>query len=147
MKAKLHSVEKRALSNIDAAPGGAVHVCKPEIEPVPQMARMPWYPRDFASSTRGWPLVARGAYRELLDAQWDLGSLPVDPAGIRAIAGATSKEWQIAWPFIEPKLLVNADDRRRNARLEVHRRKAVEQFKKQSAGGRAGNAIKWDATK
>lgn len=60
----------------------------------PAFARMPWFPRDFASSTRGWPLVARAIYRELLDAQWDaggssVGTLPADEQLLRAIAGAS----------------------------------------------------------
>jgi uncharacterized protein YdaU (DUF1376 family) len=90
------------------------------------MARMPWYPRDFASSTRGWPLIARGLYRELLDVQWDMGSLPAEPGDLRAIIGASPREWSIAWPFVEPKLPLGADGRRQNPRLEQHRAKAAE---------------------
>jgi len=117
--------------------GGAEH------ERAPQMAKMPWYPRDFASATRGWPLVARGAYRELLDAQWDMGDLPDDHRELRSIAIATPAEWRISWPFIAPKFPTGADGRRRNPRLEIHRRKAIELFKSQSAGGRAGNLSRW----
>lgn len=61
---------------------------------LPPFHRMPWYPRDFASATRTWPLVARGAFRELLDAQWDMGGsqaglLPADPEELRELARAT----------------------------------------------------------
>jgi hypothetical protein len=110
---------------------------------VPQMAKMPWYPRDFASATRGWPLIAKGAYRELLDAQWDMGSLPADPPQLCAIATATPKEWRIAWPLIEPKLPVGSDNRRRNARLEDHRRRAIKMLEQQRAGGVLGNEKRW----
>jgi len=114
-----------------------------DAERSPQMAKMPWYPRDFASATRGWPLAARGAYRELLDAQWDLGSLPGDPNELRAIAVATPAEWRAAWPFLERKLHLGDDGRRRNPRLEIHRRKAINQFNSQSEGGRTGNRNRW----
>ena len=114
-----------------------------EANRAPQMAKMPWYPRDFASATRGWPLGARGAYRELLDAQWDMSSLPGELGELRAIAAATPAEWRIAWPFLAPKFPTGEDGRRRNPRLELHRRKALEQFNKQSAAGRAGNRGRW----
>jgi uncharacterized protein YdaU (DUF1376 family) len=114
-----------------------------ESEHVPQMAKMPWYPRDFASATRAWPLAARAIYRELLDAQWDMGSLPDDATDLRALALATPAEWRIGWRYVEPKFPIGADGRLRNPRLEMHRRKAIEQFKSQSAGGRAGNLTRW----
>jgi len=114
-----------------------------EPERSPQMAKMPWYPRDFASSTRGWPLEACGAYRELLDAQWDMGSLSADSEELRPLSRATPAQWRVAWKYIEPKFPIGADDRRRNPRLEVHRRKAIAQFNSQSAGGRAGNRHRW----
>jgi uncharacterized protein YdaU (DUF1376 family) len=106
----------------------------------PQMAKMPWYPRDFASATRGWPLVARGAYRELLDAQWDMGTLPADPRELRLIVAATPKEWAMCWPLLESKMPVFPDGRRRNPRLEAHRVKAAELIKKQRNGAAATNA-------
>jgi uncharacterized protein YdaU (DUF1376 family) len=105
----------------------------------PQMAKMPWYPRDFASATRGWPLVARGAYRELLDAQWDMGSLPEDPVQLRTIVAATPKEWSTCWPLLEPKMPLFPDGRRRNPRLEAHRVKAAELIKKQRSGAATTN--------
>ena len=46
---------------------------------------MPWFPRDFRSSTIGWPLIAKAIYRELLDAQWDMERLPIDPDKLRRI--------------------------------------------------------------
>jgi uncharacterized protein YdaU (DUF1376 family) len=106
----------------------------------PQMAKMPWYPRDFASATRGWPLVARGAYRELLDAQWDMGALPEDPRELRLIIAATPKEWSACWPFLESKMPVFSDGRRRNPRLEAHRVKAIQIMERQRAGAASTNA-------
>ncbi len=100
---------------------------------------MPWYPRDFASSTRGWPLIARGVYRELLDAQWDLGSLPADPKRLQAICGATDEEWVIAWPEIESKFPL-AEASRRNLKLEEHRAKAHDLYESRAKGARSANA-------
>ncbi len=114
-----------------------------EAERAPQMAKMPWYPRDFSSSTRAWPLAARGIYRELLDAQWDMGSLPNDETVLRILAIATPAEWRSGWPYVERKFPIGTDGRLRNPRLEIHRRKAIDQFNSQSAGGRAGNLSRW----
>jgi len=93
------------------------------------------------SSTRGWPLVARGAYRELLDAQWDMGTLPIDQEELRALAGATEAEWAIAWPRIESKFPLNCQGRK-NARLESHRDKAVQLYEKRALGARTANALR-----
>ena len=71
----------------------------------PQFPRLPWFPRDFASATRGWPLIARGIYRELLDAQWDMGALPNDEMILRRIVGATEAEWKLAWPILSTKTM------------------------------------------
>jgi hypothetical protein len=116
---------------------------RPEPNHTPQMAKLPWYPRDFASSTRGWPLLPCGALRELLDAQWDMGSLPADLHELRPLSRATPAQWKVVWKYIEPKFPIGADGRRRNPRLETHRSKQIDQFNSQSAGGRAGNRSRW----
>jgi uncharacterized protein YdaU (DUF1376 family) len=113
----------------------------------PPFARMPFYPRDFRSSTLGWPLIARGAYRELLDAQWDsggasIGTLPDDEEALRSIVGATPAEWKVAWRFIEAKF-PRVDGGRRNERLESHRKVAVDEFEKRRKGALKTNAKRW----
>ncbi len=87
-------------------PGKIDSSSSPELNREPQMAKMPWYPRDFASSTRGWPLVPCGALRELLDVQWDMGSLPADSHELRPLSRATPAQWRFAWKYIEPKFLL-----------------------------------------
>jgi uncharacterized protein YdaU (DUF1376 family) len=109
----------------------------------PPFPRMPWYPRDFASSTRGWPLVARGVYRELLDCQWDaggsgVGTLPDDEEHLQRLAGATAGEWRVAWPYIKLKL-PKVKGGRRNGRLEHHRAVAVREFEARRRGAAATN--------
>lgn len=113
----------------------------------PQFPRMPWYPRDFTSATRGWPLVARAIYRELLDAQWDAGGLepgmlPDDETVLRGIAGATAAEWHVAWRLVEPKF-PRVDGGRRNERLEHHREVAVREYLSRSKGAASTNAKRW----
>ncbi len=107
------------------------------------MARLPWYPRDFASSTQGWPLISRAVYRELLDASWDLGGLPADPEILRRIVGATPSEWDAAWPLVAAKFEADADGKLRNARLEIHRANAIDLWKRRSAGARKTNEKRW----
>ena len=113
----------------------------------PPFARMPYYPRDFRSSTLGWPLVARGVYRELLDAQWDsggagVGTLPDDEEALRTIVGASPAEWKTAWRYIAPKF-PQVDGGRRNHRLEMHRQTAIEEFVKRRKGALTTNAKRW----
>ena len=109
----------------------------------PQMARLPWYPRDFSSSTRDWPLLARAVYRELLDASWDIGGLPSDPEILCRIVGATSTEWDAAWPLVAGKFEVGSDGKLRNARLEIHRANAIDLWQRRSAGARKTNEKRW----
>ena len=109
----------------------------------PQMARLPWYPRDFASSTQGWPLISRAVYRELLDASWDIGPLPADAEILRRIVGALPTEWDAAWPLVSAKFETGSDGKLRNARLEEHRAKAFTLWQRHSAGARTTNAKRW----
>jgi uncharacterized protein YdaU (DUF1376 family) len=99
-----------------------------------------WFPRDFASSTRGWPLVARGVYRELLDAAWDIGGpLPDDQERLRALAGASPAEWRIAWRYVETKFPVG-EGGRVNPRLEEHRVAALREYNARRKGAETVNA-------
>src|SRR5438128_6020042 len=82
-----------------------------------------WFPGDWLAETQGWPLLARGVYRELLDAQWNMGVLPAEPSRLRKLVGATPREWRVAWPFVSSKfptvpggrLHPGLEDRRRQA--------------------------------
>jgi len=102
----------------------------------PNLFMMPWFPRDFLAATRGWPLIARAIYRELLDAQWDQGGLPTDPAELRALVGATPAEWRAGWPRVKSKFVEGPDGLLRNLRLEEHRRKAIQIAHKRAEVGR-----------
>jgi uncharacterized protein YdaU (DUF1376 family) len=104
---------------------------------------MPWFPRDFMSSTRGWPLIAKAVYRELLDAQWDMGSLPGSQTDLKGISGASDSEWEIAWPKIETKFPIQEDGSRKNFRLEEHRIKSQQLSKVRSEAAKKGNEARW----
>lgn len=113
----------------------------------PQFARMPWYPRDFKSSTLAWPLAARAIYRELLDAQWDVGGagagvLPDDEAVLRRMVDATPTEWRAAWPLVAPKF-PRVPGGRQNPRLEEHRAAAVREFEGRQRGAASTNRKRW----
>jgi uncharacterized protein YdaU (DUF1376 family) len=114
----------------------------------PPFARMPWYPRDFASSTRTWPFSARGVYRELLDAQWDLGGsqpgiLPDDPDQLRELARVPEPDWKVAWRFVAGKFPKIEGGGRQNARLEEHRQMALREFEARRKGAQKTNAKRW----
>lgn len=109
----------------------------------PQFAKLPWFPRDFASATRVWPLIARAVYRELLDLQWDVGgiepgSLPDDEQQLRELVRASPAEWKLAWPYVEPKF-PKVEGGRRNARLEEHRAAAVREYQSRQRGAYTTN--------
>jgi uncharacterized protein YdaU (DUF1376 family) len=101
------------------------------------LAMMPWFPRDFLAATRGWSVTATGVYRALLDAQWDLGTLPNDPQTLKELIGATTKEWNAGWTKCESKFPV-VEGGRRNERLELHRAKALRLSEKRRAIGQKG---------
>jgi uncharacterized protein YdaU (DUF1376 family) len=108
------------------------------------LAMMPWFPGDFMRSTRGWSLTARGVYRELLDAQWDMGDLPTDPEELRQMIGATPDEWEIGWKRCEPKFPVRRTCRR-NWRLEEHRSRSEHISNTRSEAGRKGGQASVEA--
>lgn len=112
---------------------------------------MAWYPRDFVCSTRTWPLEARGVYRELLDAQWDMGgsgvgTLPDDEEQLRELARATPEQWRVAWRLVEPKF-PRVEGGRRNPRLEQHREAALAVYLGRRKGAEKTNSKRWPSPK
>lgn len=108
---------------------------------------LPWYkwcPRDFTAETRGWPLIAKGVYRELLDAAWDMtDGLPPEPADLRRLAGASSKEWTQAWRYCEPRFPVGDDGLRHSPYIDAMRRQATEVSRQRSFVGQLGALKRW----
>jgi hypothetical protein len=101
-----------------------------------------WYPGDHLRVLRGWPLIARAVYRELLDAQWDLGVLSAAPERLRAIVGASEAEWRIAWSWCR-RHFPRAGTGRRNPALEALRATQVALVEHRRRAGQAGNDKRW----
>ena len=110
-----------------------------------RLSWVPWYPSDFIGSTLGWPLIARGVYRELLDANWLQGGLPDDLHQLAAIARCTESEFAQAWPYLEDKFPLNGDGKRKNPRMEEHRLAAVALVTKKKAAGKKGAEARWSS--
>jgi uncharacterized protein YdaU (DUF1376 family) len=104
---------------------------------------LPWFPARFLSSTRGWSVTAKGLYRELIDAQWEIGGLPANAAELQRLIGATNVEWK-HWPtLVEPKFPIDADGLRRNQATERHRAKSLGIRERNRAGAEKTNKTRW----
>lgn len=106
------------------------------------LAMMPWFPRDFIAATRHLALAERGAYRELLDYQWEMGALPNDPVRLARLLAITPEEFTPIWAAIRDKFEI-VEGRLINNRLEEHRKKAVDQLTKKIKGAEATNAKRY----
>jgi uncharacterized protein YdaU (DUF1376 family) len=106
--------------------------------PSDKLPMLPWFPRDFMSSTRGWKLAERGLYRELLDAQWELGALPANLNDLADITGARRREFASAWVRVKAKFVSNGNGGLINLKLEEHRQDALRRIRDFSNAGRLG---------
>jgi hypothetical protein len=100
---------------------------------------MPWYPRDFASSTIGWPFIAKAIYRQLLDVQWEMGHIPSDINQIKMIVGLHGNSFKNHWRLVGPKF-PESNGVRRNQRLEKHRLRAQTAYAQRVLGAHIANA-------
>lgn len=107
-----------------------------------KLSMLPWFPESFIAATRGWSLIERAVYRELLDAQWIQGSLPDDHKELMRLAGATKSEWAKAWPTVSKKFVLESGEYK-NTRLEEHRVRASQLHAKRSAGADKTNAQRY----
>lgn len=106
------------------------------------LAMLPWFPKDFIAATRHLSLAERGAYRDLLDYQWELGALPVDKLKLARLLGVTPKEFDAVWPAIAMKFAPSGGGLQ-NQRLEQHRKTALDLRAKRSQGARLTNAQRY----
>ena len=95
----------------------------------------PFYVKDWLASrsVKRMTLAQRGAYLELLCAQWLDGSLPDDKDELRAILAVSEPEFSKVWSRVEPMFPVCQDGQRRNEKLDELREKALEKSQKASA--------------
>lgn len=106
------------------------------------LAMMPWFPRDFIAATRHMSLAERGAYRELLDYQWEMGALPNDEVRLARLLAITPEEFAPIWLTIRSKF-EPSDTGLANKRLEEHRKKAVDGREKKIAAAAKTNAKRY----
>jgi uncharacterized protein YdaU (DUF1376 family) len=106
------------------------------------LAMMPWFPRDFIAATRAMRLAERGAYRELLDYQWEMGKLPADHERLARLLGVTIDEFEAIWPAISDKFCT-VDGGLANTRLEEHRLKSLERRDRKRNGAASTNAKRY----
>lgn len=84
-------------------------------------------------------MTARGVYRELLDAQWDMGTLPAEPTDLQRVIGATSQEWTEGWGRCASKF-EPVSGGLRNPRLEEHRADSLKRREARVEAARKTNA-------
>jgi uncharacterized protein YdaU (DUF1376 family) len=146
MQQEYNDPNARASRSQNGDGGGAGPTTSTPQEPAAAAtARLAWYPfytGDWLSETRGWSLVARAVYHELLNAQWDLGTLPRDPARLRALVAATSREWNTAWPFVAEKF-PRVPGGRQNVRLEAYRQDALALRDRRRAASQRAHSARW----
>lgn len=76
-------------------------------------------------------------YREMLDEQWERGSLPSDPGSIAALLGGSRRDWQRSWEVLVLNFTILPDGRLQNERLEVEREKQRTNRERAEKGGLA----------
>lgn len=111
--------------------------------PKSRLLFLPWFPDRFLSTHRGWPVTAKGVFRELYDTQWEMLGLPVDPEELRQLIGATKAEWQASWPLVQREYPIDSDGLRRNLGLEADRSKSLHIRERNRAGAKTTNAKRW----
>jgi uncharacterized protein YdaU (DUF1376 family) len=87
-------------------------------------------------------LAERGAYRDLLDYQWEMGRLPNDLDRLARLLGCSRQEFDDVWPAIADKFVL-VDGFLVNKRLEEHRVKAIEQRERKIQAAKRTNAKRY----
>lgn len=108
------------------------------------MAKRPWYPwfpADYERDTRLLSLEADGLYRRLLDACWEMGSLPRDLRDLSKISRIDPRKMRRIWPEIE-QYFYEKNGRLHNKRIEKQIAYADEVSEKNRQNARK----RWDAT-
>lgn len=106
-----------------------------------------WYWRDWRASTARGAMspLARGIYRELLDAQYgeDDCALPDDDAKLAAMAGCDGPTWASVKAEVLPWLPLNKNGRRQNKRCLLAWKEARKFRKDRSKAGLRGAQERW----
>lgn len=103
---------------------------------------IPFFGRDFLTSTTGWTAEERGHYVTLLIVQWEQGSVPDAPERLEIVSPGLSR----CWAILEPKFPISSPGRRQNPRMEMHRAKASALKDARTEAGKIGNQKRWGET-
>jgi uncharacterized protein YdaU (DUF1376 family) len=105
----------------------------------------PWYVGEWMSSgtARAMTLEQRGLFRELLDHQWNEGSLPADETQLQRLASATPEEFSRSWPIVKQRFTPRKG-RLCNGRLEEIRKDQLTKSRKQSAAAKKAAKARWN---
>lgn len=101
------------------------------------MPRLPWVPWDIdrwriSDSREEFSLAERGLYREMLDYQWQKGSVPEEVGKLARVTGSTVEEITPLLPAVLSKF-----DRVKGGRLVNRDMDAIKQEKQSLSGKRA----------
>ncbi len=111
------------------------------------MTKLPWFqwwPDHHARVTRGWPPLARLAYRELIDHQWTTGALPEDSEQLRSIVPDVSKsQWAAIWSYID-LMFPLGESGRINLILEQLRKESTAKHESRSRAASTAARKRWD---
>lgn len=107
---------------------------------------LPLFFGDLLAATPTWEGEERALYLLLLAYQWSAGPLPTDPKRIAKMCQYDVKTFVRLWGIVGKKFTPTADGFI-NARLEEHRKKAVEIASKRSSAGANGAAKRWQRDK
>ena len=116
------------------------------VAPMEKDPAMLFFGRDFYEdeAVKLMSLEQEAVYMRLLWHAWREGSLPSGIPALAAVAGVEAKRFARIWTGIEAKWKPNGDGTRLvNARQERERTHRAETRKRQSEGGRIGNAKRW----
>jgi uncharacterized protein YdaU (DUF1376 family) len=110
-----------------------------------KLAMMPWWPADFIASSRCMSLAERGAFRDLLDAQWINGGLPNDPVLLARTLGVAEGEFRALWPAFREHFVKDPNNPKRliNERLERERAHSIEMRTNASAKAKHAADTRW----
>jgi len=99
---------------------------------------MPWFIADFRLSTAGWPRVARHAFRDLLEIQWDRGVLPASETELAALCDLPLAMFQAHWRARIRAKFVRADGGFKNPRVTRDRERVITRADLLREAGRKG---------
>lgn len=107
-----------------------------------ELPTMPWYPDQFAASTRHWTWEERALYRDMLDLQWQLGVLPDDEKRLSSAIRLHLRRFRRLWKRVGEKF-DPVEGGLQNYRLEQHRLAGLSYKESKRLGAHITNEKRW----